>query len=85
MNIICGQCKALGKKSTVRMVKQFKTKEKIDVWWDTDGSKHVHNPNWVHEFFECSAGHGFDTYNLSPPCPNPMCGWSMEKPPGYGQ
>lgn len=69
--MICEQCKAEGKKSTVHAPGGgISTLMCEDRYYDEDGNYHYHDPNGLHVRWRCSNGHewGKTSYRECPSC-----------------
>jgi hypothetical protein len=53
------------------------------IFWDENGTKHIHNRNWVQEFYQCSNKHEFQKINVAGPCPG--CGKEPNPNPTLSQ
>ena len=65
----CPECIAAGERSTVRSASTVRHHAgTVEVYWDEEGRKHVHDPNETTVRFRCSKGHEFDQTHKQP-CP----------------
>lgn len=69
--MICEQCKAEGKTSTVIEGMNSTTAAGYTPYYDEGGKYHYHNPNVTIYAYRCSNGHEFSKYERDV-C---WCGW----------
>lgn len=69
--MICEQCKKEGKVSRVQSMGCSSTLLGYAGYWDEEGNRHSHNPNWINEGYRCSNGHDWSN-RYRRPCD---CGW----------
>lgn len=61
----CPECVKLGQRSQVRGGEGTVTSHLlVDRFWDEEGATHVHDPNVITSYFDCSEGHAFQQRRL---------------------
>ncbi|HUU59961.1 MAG TPA: hypothetical protein VMZ50_10480 [Phycisphaerae bacterium] len=70
--MICPQCRAEGRRSTVTAGAGSMTSAYYPPFYDEDGKHHVHDANGGSQEFTCSNGHRWRESTGPAPC---WCGW----------
>ena len=71
--MICEECKAEGRTSTVQSYGCSSALVSCHPWYDEEGTYHSHNSNRVTSGYGCSNGHIWTIVTNSRPCPAPGC------------
>ena len=71
----CPDCESEGKTSIVHSGGTVSTLMLNDMFWDEDGKRHNHDPNWHTASYRCSNGHEWHDRRQRE-C---WCGWPDNK------
>ena len=75
--VICEECQRAGLRSTVTPLLCETTLMGWIPWYDEDGHRHEHDPNWNRRGFRCSNGHEWQV-RWKAPCPTCGDSWWRE-------
>lgn len=76
--VVCEECRREGERSVVHApMGGVSTLMGIHAFYDEDGNRHVHDPNWTTQHVQCSRGHSWGV-TRGRPCPADGCSFGRD-------